>query len=269
MTRQNSRLVLFCQGEAHKFIDYRHISDAACHLTNLFEAPEPVQVGQRIYDNKHIHRSREAEFRQVQEILADRAARERLIRTKNLPRYTFNGFLACGVCSSPLYTHRNTAAEYYVCKRNGTRARKRGEGCSTPYILAGKTEAKIDQLPATRLQDAATLQTIAETYLAGLEEPAGVAGVDLEAGKQLAASLEAKRTRILDSFFEDLISKPERDKRIKAIDAELAGCHEMLASAVTRQPKRPEITADQLAAVLEVFAGFQFLDRAQKKRHRN
>lgn len=58
LTRQNSRLILFCQGEAHKLIDYRHLSDAARRLTNLFEAPDPVQVGQRIYDNKHIHRSR-------------------------------------------------------------------------------------------------------------------------------------------------------------------------------------------------------------------
>lgn len=62
LTRQNSRLVLFCQGEAHKLIDYRHLSDAARRLTNLFEAPEPVLVGERIYDNKHIHRSRRGEL---------------------------------------------------------------------------------------------------------------------------------------------------------------------------------------------------------------
>ena len=57
LTRQNKRLVLLCQGEPHKFLDYRQLSDAARRLTNLFEAPEPVQVGQRTYDNKHIHRS--------------------------------------------------------------------------------------------------------------------------------------------------------------------------------------------------------------------
>lgn len=62
LTRQNSRLVLFCQGEVYKLLDYRHLSDAARRLTNLFEAPEPVQVGPRIYDNKHIHRSRRGEL---------------------------------------------------------------------------------------------------------------------------------------------------------------------------------------------------------------
>jgi len=62
LTRQTSRIILLCQGEAHKLVDYRHLSDAARRLTNLFEPPEPVQVGQRIYDNKHIHRSRRGEL---------------------------------------------------------------------------------------------------------------------------------------------------------------------------------------------------------------
>jgi ATP-dependent exoDNAse (exonuclease V) alpha subunit len=62
LTRQNSRLIVLCQGEPHKLLDYRHLSDAARRLTNLFEPPEPVQVGQRVYDNKHIHRSRRGEL---------------------------------------------------------------------------------------------------------------------------------------------------------------------------------------------------------------
>jgi hypothetical protein len=62
LTRQNSRLVLFCQGEPHKLMDYRHLSDAARRLTNLFEAPDPVLVGQKLYDNKHIHRSKRGEL---------------------------------------------------------------------------------------------------------------------------------------------------------------------------------------------------------------
>lgn len=62
LTRQNSRLVLFCQGEPHKLMDFRNMSDAARRLTNLFEAPDPVLVGQKVYDNKHIHRSKRGEL---------------------------------------------------------------------------------------------------------------------------------------------------------------------------------------------------------------
>ena len=62
LTRQNSRLILFCQGEPHELLNYRHMSDAARRLTNLFEPPEPVQIGKRVYDNKHIHRSKRGEL---------------------------------------------------------------------------------------------------------------------------------------------------------------------------------------------------------------
>lgn len=62
LTRQNERLVLFCQGEPHKLLEYRHLSDAARRLTNLFEAPEPVQIGPHVYDSKHIHMSRNKEL---------------------------------------------------------------------------------------------------------------------------------------------------------------------------------------------------------------
>ena len=62
LTRQNKRLVLFSQGEPHKLLEYRHLSDAARRLTNLFEAPEPVQIGKHVYDGKHIHMSRRKEL---------------------------------------------------------------------------------------------------------------------------------------------------------------------------------------------------------------
>lgn len=62
LTRQNSRLVLFCQDEPYELLEYRQLSDAARRLTNLFEAPDPIQVGQRVYDNKHIHRSKRGEL---------------------------------------------------------------------------------------------------------------------------------------------------------------------------------------------------------------
>jgi hypothetical protein len=62
LTRQSSRLILFCQGEPHKLLDHRHLSDAARRLTNLFQPPAPVKIGQRTYDGKHIHRSRRGEL---------------------------------------------------------------------------------------------------------------------------------------------------------------------------------------------------------------
>jgi DNA invertase Pin-like site-specific DNA recombinase len=205
----------------------------------------------------------EAEFQRAQEILADRAARERLVRSQHAPRYTFNGYLACAICGNPLYTHTNRKTGYYICKLNNARARARGLSCSTPYVLAGKVDAKVEMLLCERLQDGSAIRRIAEIHFAEAQEPAGVAGMDVEAAKLLIASLEAKRTRILDAFFDGSISKLEREKRLAAVDRELAGCNGMFTR--TAEQKRPRMDAGRLGAILEVFVGFRFLNRDQKR----
>jgi DNA invertase Pin-like site-specific DNA recombinase len=204
----------------------------------------------------------ESNFQRMQEILSDRAARERIVRSQHAPRYQFNGYLSCAVCGEPLYTHTNVKAGYYICKLNNARARKRGLSCANPYVLAGKLDEKVNTVLCERLQEQKTIKRIAEMYLAGTQEPS-VAGVDREASKNLIASVEAKRARILDAYFEGTISKPERDKRLAAIDVELAGCNAMLEKAVERPAAK--ITAQQLAALLQVFVSFRFLQREQKR----
>jgi hypothetical protein len=62
LTRQSRRLVILCQGDPHRLIDFRHLSDAARRLTNLFGPPRPIVVGTQIFDGKHIHRSRRGEL---------------------------------------------------------------------------------------------------------------------------------------------------------------------------------------------------------------
>jgi site-specific DNA recombinase len=73
-------------------------------------------------------------FQRVQQILCSRAAREREIRSKNAPQYLFNGFLVCGECGRPMYSHTNQKAGYYYCKMNGTRERKKNPdaACRSP-----------------------------------------------------------------------------------------------------------------------------------------
>lgn len=205
----------------------------------------------------------ESEFQRVQEILDDRAARQRTIRCQNEHRFQLNGFLACALCGNPLYTHSSTQS-YYICKANSARARKRGQECLNPYVLAGKVENKIDSVLCDRLRDKKAIKRIAEMYLSGAQRPTGVAGLDREASKALIAGLEAKRVRILDAFFEGAISKPERDKRLVAIDTELSGCNDMLTKAIERPTAA--VNAKQLAEVLRMFRGFRFLEREHKRR---
>lgn len=205
----------------------------------------------------------EAEFQRAQEILADRAARERFIRCQNGHRFQLNGFLVCALCGNPLYTHTSKAG-YYICKANSARARKRGQECRNPYVLAGKIEAKIETVLCDKLRDKRAIRQIAESYLSNAQKPAGVAGVDRDASKTLIVALQAKRARVMDAFFDGSISKPERDKRLSAIDTELAGCNHMLERTIAQPAVK--VTAQQLAELLRMFHGFRFLERDQKRK---
>ncbi len=204
----------------------------------------------------------ESDFQRVQEILCDRAAKQRQVRESHAPLYEFNGFMACALCGNPLYTH--TANDrYYICKSNSPRARKKGCSCRNPYILASKTEPKVTEVLTRYIQSREMIAKIAELYLENQQKPSGVAGVDVEASKALISSLQSKRERVMDAFFDGSITKPERDKRLKSIDGEISMAAAMIEGATKASPAR--VSAEELAAVLEVFAGFRFLSRSQKR----
>lgn len=205
----------------------------------------------------------EEDFYRVQEILNERTTREWAIRTKNAPHYVFNGFLFCGLCYEPMYCHTNQRAGYYFCKRNGTRARRKNQGCRNPYILSGKIEPKIEELFSKRLQEESILEGIAEAYLAEEETPRHCA-VDDErrsAERQLQA-VQAKRSRVLEAFIEGLIDKSTRDEKLAVIDADLAAY-----SSVLTGPELPaiKINLEELANILSVFTGISFLCREDKR----
>ena len=142
-------------------------------------------------------------FQAVQQILKSRATREQAVRTKNAPKYVFNGFLCCGLCGSPMYSHTNQKDHHYYCRLNSTRARRRNPDrvCQTPYIRAAVIEPKIEELLSVRLQDRGFLAGIADAYLDQQSEETRVGVSDPTAIQSQVEHLTAKRSRILGGFF--------------------------------------------------------------------
>lgn len=68
----------------------------------------------------------EQEFARVQQVIELKRQNHWRGR-KDVPhRYTYNGFLTCGDCSSLLYTH-TSKQEFYQCKSRHPRERRRRE----------------------------------------------------------------------------------------------------------------------------------------------
>lgn len=202
-------------------------------------------------------------FDRVQQTLKARAAREREVRSKNKPQYTFNGFLYCAACESPMYSHTNQKDRHFYCKQNGTRARKRNpaSACPTPYIRAAVIEPKIEQLLSDRLQDDDFLERVAAAMLTRDQQPSGAVPDHAAVGQQMEV-LSGKRSRVLEAYFDGAISRKERDDHLNRIGAEIESYRRVGGQSV--QP-RPRIDARALAEVLAVFAEMPYLQREQKR----
>jgi hypothetical protein len=105
LTRQRTRIIVLHQGPLLGLKDYsqRHLSETARRLTNLFQAPAPVEVQSRFLEHRLIHRTRRGEaVRSKSEVIiadllhslnADYQHEKELIGTdgsKRLPDFTID-----------------------------------------------------------------------------------------------------------------------------------------------------------------------------------
>ncbi len=89
LTRQRERLIILHQGPLSKLKEYAsaQYSEAARRLTNLFDAPAPVQMNDQVIDSRLIHRSGKGEpMRSKSEvIIADALAATGIVYTYERP----------------------------------------------------------------------------------------------------------------------------------------------------------------------------------------
>ena len=211
----------------------------------------------------------ELDFARVQEIMERKRERHWRIRTSRPPdRFTYSGFLLCGDCGELVYTHNNLQREFYVCKSHNPRERKKREQvgltpCANKYMLREKLEAGIDHVFADVLWKRDFLETVIEEYneKRRLREPE-VHHADLTAK---VCALRDKRDRILEAFFDGVISKCERDSRVLAVEKEIAVYEGISLDSAGATEPRPGTDLETVLAFVQPFAEWPFLDRSSKR----
>jgi DNA invertase Pin-like site-specific DNA recombinase len=229
------------------------------HRRKIPRAPEEV-IRRKVMDGLV---SQEV-FQAVQQILNSRAARERAVRTKNAPKYLYNGFLYCGVCDSPMYSHTNQKDRHYYCKLNGARARKVNPEsvCPTPYIRAAVIEPKIEELLSVRLQNDGFLDGIAKVYLEQQSREMSTGVSDVTTIRHHIESITAKRGRILEAFFDGTIDRGQRDEQLARVRAELKAYQDIEATSTVATPS---VSTGDLAELFSAFVEMPFLQRDDKR----
>jgi DNA invertase Pin-like site-specific DNA recombinase len=209
----------------------------------------------------------EKEFARVQQVIELKRQNHWRGRSHTAHRYTYNGFLTCGDCSSLMYTH-TSKQEFYQCKSRHPRERKRREilemePCDNHYMLRKKLEPKIDYLLGERLREPGFLENILDAYNdKQTKEISAPVGAERQAIVGRLESLKERKQRILEAYFEGVIDKTERDTRLGEVNRESYAYEYLLTDTVNAS--RP-LEVEDVRASIEPFLEWEYLSRDDKR----
>jgi DNA invertase Pin-like site-specific DNA recombinase len=205
-------------------------------------------------------------FWHVQRILDLKKQNHWRTRPDHQRRFTFSGFLRCGLCENLIYSHAHYPRDWYVCKSRTWPERKhrvtRGlPPCKNPYMRRERVEARLNLMFAHRLTDRNLLEGIATE----LSERASLnsSKSDVSNLRRMNKRLQEKRKRVVDAYLDALIGHAERDRRLEQIKTEQQFCEEQLRGIRTQTH---ELSAEELAHILAPFQEWEYLSRVDKRR---
>ena len=207
----------------------------------------------------------EDEFERLQRILDLKKQKHWRARPDHHRRFVYGGFLRCGSCGNFVYTHSHAPRDWYVCKSRTAEARKerRSKGlpdCENVYMRRERLEQSLDVLISDRLRDRTFLRQIATAYAS--QSPNGVKP-ELARVESGLVEVQEKRRRVMDAYFENLIDRPERDRRLAVLESDAA----LYGNLATRAPSSPpKLTSKELARVFRVFHEWAFLSGGDKRK---
>jgi len=176
----------------------------------------------------------------------------------------YNGFLFCDTCGAPMRTvaaKKHHSRVYYVC-RNRKDPGKWGPKCSEPYMLGKTVDRQIDELLSRHVSSPDFAKRMArQLKMRGESKRDATKIARFEA--ELNA-LETKRSRVVDSFVDGVLSRESRDERLRIIVDRIrvvSGELELL-----RQSEYTAMSPQQLSQAFAPFAEWEFLGREDRRR---
>ncbi|HXJ03667.1 MAG TPA: recombinase family protein [Candidatus Acidoferrum sp.] len=195
----------------------------------------------------------EAEFLAIQRIMDLKEKKHWRSRPDYEHRFTYNGCMTCSRCEEPIQTAK-ARRDYYLCK-----GRRAAHTCDTKYMAREKLELILDDLFSVSLTKASFLEgCIAELVRRSETDDSHVR---VERLTSEITNLQRKRDRILDSFVDGVLSREERDDRLRVIKRDIQIAQEMLMQ------ERPPVHLDVrlLTEALSPLAEWHYWSRDQKR----
>lgn len=196
----------------------------------------------------------ESEFARAQELMGLKRMRHWSNQPGYEHRFTYNGFLTCSSCGLFVQTSWSRD-DYYVCKGR----RVVGEKCQSKYMRRDVLDPELDSMFAAKFTDRDFLIEIAKKWAS--KQSSNDSATKHARLESQSAALRSKRQRVLDGYFEGLIDRTERDRRLAAIDSDLSAVTGLLMSEAPTP-----VGLEALVSIFEVFADWDRLEREDKRR---
>jgi hypothetical protein len=134
-------------------------------------------------------------------------------------------------------------------------------------MLREKLEPKIDSLISGKLQEPAFLEQLLQGYRESILRATTLdptAAIDRTQIRQKLDSLNAKRNRILDTFYEGIIDAEQRDADLGGVQREIISFQHLLDFS-PKDNKQPLLELSSVLQFLEPFRNWGCLTRDDKR----
>lgn len=207
----------------------------------------------------------EEDFALVQELIASKAAS--VVRRPLNDSFLYRGFLECAYDGLTIYgIHASPKKLQYVCRSRSPHRKPAGvEKCPTGYMMRDKLERELDQVITERLTDPDLLASAAGEYLDSVHAGWRSSGLAPDDVDEKVAAVQRRRERILESYFDGVIGKAERDARLAPVAEELRSLEQLRATAAAPRQDPEALTQQLVLGVLAAFAEWRHLERRRRR----
>lgn len=129
-------------------------------------------------------------------------------------------------------------------------------------MLRKKLEPKIDHLLGEKLREPSFLRSVLDAHNDRQTSVLAPVGTEQSAIAAHLQTLDEKKQRVLEAFFEGIIDKGDRDSRLAELSRD-SDTHQHLLAAIVNPT--PPLDMQDLQACLEPFAEWEYLDRHDKR----
>jgi hypothetical protein len=133
-------------------------------------------------------------------------------------------------------------------------------------MLRKKLEPKIDYLLGRKLVEPEFLGRLIDEYNETIEGRRHMPSVDERSVRARLNTLAEKRERVLEAFFDGMIGKEERDRRVGEVQHEITTYQKLLMECACPQPEKPVLDTDTVQEVIQPFAEWEFLEREDRRK---